>query len=157
MGLGLRLIILSLILIFSSVGPVYAYRYQLASIKFVDLPNSSNEKRSLESVIHEKNEVKNKNKKSKHKKLKKQKVKVASEQKLGPVTLDLKVNPLNRRRNQASFNLDLIESYEIVTHKKKATYHIVGWQDIKKLSSYISRERVSSLIATVKGEFKEVE
>ena len=44
-----------------------------------------------------------------------------------------------------------------MTHKKKATYHLVSWKDIKKLRSYISMDKVNSLIATVKGEFKEVE
>ncbi len=147
-----------LILILTSINPSYAFRQKLASVKFIDLPNSTEKNDSIESIeLKDRNKIKEKNTKSKRKRLKRQKVKIASEQKLGPVTLDLKVNPLNRRRNQASFNLDLIESYEIATHQKKMVYNFISWNDIKKLSSYISKDSVSSLIATVKDEFKEVE
>lgn len=158
----MRLFVLSIFSIFvwilASANPSYALRKKLASIKFIDLPNSSDKSDSIESIeLKDPNKIKESNTKSKYKKLKRQKMKIASEQKLGPVTLDLKINPLNRRRNQASFNLDLIESYEIVTHKKKMTYQVINWRDVKRLSSYLSKDSMSSLIATVKDEFKEVE
>ena len=91
------------------------------------------------------------------KKHKRRRNRASASQKIGPLTLDFRLSPLNRRRNQASFHLDIIESYDIVTHKKKMKYDLTNWDDIKKLRSYVSMDRINSFIATVKAEFSEVE
>ena len=89
---------------------------------------------------------------------KKTRVKIAGAPRLGPVTMKIDINPLNINRNQASLNLDLVESFDILTKKKEFTYDTV---DLKKLKRYISIEEVSSqvnsLVDTIKDEFSPVE
>jgi len=85
-------------------------------------------------------------------------IKIASSPRLGPVTMKIDINPLNINRNQASLNLELVESFDILTNKKEFSYDTV---DLKKLKRYISIDEVSSqvnsLVDTIKDEFSPVE
>ena len=137
---------------------VKAYKFKLASIKFVDIYPGQGAKDKEASPndydIHEKIEIHgNKSKKSKDK-AKKMKVKVSSDQRVGPMTLKVKMNPFNRNRSQASLNLDVVESYDILTHKKRFTCDLISWEKIKQLKAYVSRDNINEVIATVKAELK---
>jgi hypothetical protein len=81
-------------------------------------------------------------------------IKPKLKQKYGPITVKVRVNPLNRRRNQASINLDLVETYDIVTHKKKFECDRIKLTDVK---NYFSKDNFNSMIAAVKEEISPVQ
>jgi hypothetical protein len=81
-------------------------------------------------------------------------IKLATAPRIGPVTVKIDINPLNINRNQASLNLDIMESLDLLTHKKEFTYETV---DFKKIKRYISLDTVNSFVDTIKEEFSPVE
>lgn len=92
---------------------------------------------------------------SKEKEGKAVKVKLATAPRVGPITVKVDINPVNINQNQASVNLDLIEGFDIITHKKAFTYD--SSIDIKKLKNYLSLDTVNSLVETIKAELSPVE
>jgi|LakMenEpi08Jun12_1017391.scaffolds.fasta_scaffold00013_46 hypothetical protein len=81
-------------------------------------------------------------------------IKLASAPRIGPVTVRIDINPLNINRNQASLNLDIMESLDLLTHKKEFTYDTI---DFKKIKRYISLDKVNSFVDIIKEEFSPVE
>jgi len=81
-------------------------------------------------------------------------IKLATAPRIGPVTVKIDINPLNINRNQASLNLDIMESLDLLTHKKEFTYETI---DFKKIKRYISLDTVNSFVDTIKEEFSPVE
>lgn len=81
-------------------------------------------------------------------------IKLANAPRIGPVTVRIDINPLNINRNQASLNLDIMESLDLLTHKKEFTYDTI---DFKKIKRYISLDKVNSFVDIIKEEFSPVE
>jgi hypothetical protein len=91
---------------------------------------------------------------SKNPNQKKAPIKLATAPRIGPVTVRIDINPLNINRNQASLNLDIMESLDLLTHKKEFTYDTI---DFKKIKRYISLDKVNSFVDIIKEEFSPVE
>ena len=91
---------------------------------------------------------------SKNPNQKKAPIKLATAPRIGPVTVKIDINPLNINRNQASLNLDIMESLDLLTHKKEFTYDTI---DFKKIKRYISLDKVNSFVDIIKEEFSPVE
>ena len=85
---------------------------------------------------------------------KKAPIKLATAPRIGPVTVKIDINPLNINRNQASLNLDIMESLDLLTHKKEFTYETI---DFKRIKRYVSLDTVNSFVDTIKEEFSPVE
>ena len=85
---------------------------------------------------------------------KKAPIKLATAPRIGPVTVKIDINPLNINRNQASLNLDIMESLDLLTHKKEFTYETI---DFKRIKHYVSLDTVNSFVDTIKEEFSPVE
>ena len=85
---------------------------------------------------------------------KKAPIKLATAPRIGPVTVKIDINPLNITRNQASLNLDIMESLDLLTHKKEFTYETI---DFKRIKRYVSLDTVNSFVDTIKEEFSPVE
>ena len=81
-------------------------------------------------------------------------IKLATAPRIGPVTVKIDINPLNINRNQASLNLDLMESLDLLTHKKEFTYETI---DFKRMKRYVSLDTVNSFVDTIKEEFSVME
>ena len=81
-------------------------------------------------------------------------IKLASAPRIGPVTVRIDINPLNINRNQASLNLDIMESLDLLTHKNEFTYDTI---EFKKIKRYISLDKVNSFVDIIKEEFSPVE
>ena len=91
---------------------------------------------------------------SKNPNQKKAPIKLATAPRIGPVTVKIDINPLNINRNQASLNLDIMESLDLLTHKKEFTYETI---DFKRIKRYVSLDTVNSFVDTIKEEFSPVE
>ena len=78
---------------------------------------------------------------------KKAPIKLATAPRIGPVTVKIDINPLNINRNQASLNLDIMESLDLLTHKKEFTYETI---DFKRIKRYVSLDTVNSFVDTIK-------
>ena len=91
---------------------------------------------------------------SKNPNQKKAPIKLATTPRIGPVTVRIDINPLNINRNQASLNLDIMESLDLLTHKKEFTYETI---DFKRIKRYVSLDTVNSFVDTIKEEFSPVE
>ena len=85
---------------------------------------------------------------------KKAPIKLATAPRIGPVTVKIDINPLNINRNQASLNLDIMESLDLLTHKKEFTYETI---DFKRIKRYVSLDTVNSFVDIIKEEFSPVE
>jgi hypothetical protein len=85
---------------------------------------------------------------------KKTPAKLVTAPRIGPVTVKIDINPLNINRNQASLNLDIMESLDLLTHKKEFTYETL---DFKRIKRYVSLDTVNSFVDTIKDEFSPVE
>jgi hypothetical protein len=81
-------------------------------------------------------------------------IKLATAPRIGPVTVKIDINPLNINRNQASLNLDIMESLDLLTHKKEFTYETI---DFKRIKRYVSLDTVNSFVDTIREEFSPVE
>jgi hypothetical protein len=91
---------------------------------------------------------------SKNPNQKKAPIKLATAPRIGPVTVKIDINPLNINRNQASLNLDIMESLDLLTHKKEFTYETI---DFKRIKRYVSLDTVNSFVDTIKEEFSVME
>ena len=91
---------------------------------------------------------------SKNPNQKKAPIKLATAPRIGPVTVKIDINPLNINRNQASLNLDIMESLDLLTHKKEFSYETI---DFKRIKRYVSLDTVNSFVDTIKEEFSPVE